>query len=175
MIVLDIDGVVGNSYMELNLQLKKQGHEVTSHDSWEDYKFKDIYPDIPAEEIDEIMTDPLFAKNCVPYEDTWYFINYYSSYHKIILLTARPNVLESATWAWCMDWDIPVDDIIFDKDKITHLKQLEPVVYVDDMWKTVDNCLIAGIPAYLHTRSYNMKFEMGLNRIDNLWDLREYL
>lgn len=173
MIVLDIDGVVANSDDELNTQLDLLGYDgLIPSEEWAGHKWSHNYDHIPQQILDDVMYNPLFATNAIPYESAWYFINHYCSYHKITLLTARPVVLESATWQWVLDWDIQIDDIIFEKNKIEVLADLKPDIFVDDLGPTVEEARAAGFNAVLLNKKYNQDANVGDNRINDLWEIK---
>jgi uncharacterized HAD superfamily protein len=173
MIVLDIDGVVANYFEELDFSLQQAGYPEHHWENWAGYSWKDIYPNIPREEIDSFLHDPMIAKNCKAFEDAWYWINHYSSIYDIMYLTARDSTLSDVTWEWFREWDIPVDFIVFEKNKVEFLTQIQPTIYVDDHPDMVKLANDAGINSFLYNRSYNSNYKIDDSlRINSLWDIK---
>lgn len=144
MIVLDIDGVVSNTY-----------------------------EDVPLGQVDGYIPDSLTIKNAKPFEDAWYWINHYSSIYDIMFVTDRDKKLTNITWEWFREWDIPVDFIVFDTDTTEFLSQMNPTVYVDDSVDAVMAANIAGVNSFLVNRPYNMSNLLEDNiKINTLWDLK---
>ena len=143
MIVLDIDGVVS-----------------------------DTYQDNIFENIDESTLSSLDIKNAKPFEDAWYWINHYSSIYDIMFITSRDKRNTAATWEWFRDWDIPVDFVVFEPDRIQFLAQINPTVYIDDNQDNVSAALDVGVNAILLDAEYNMESSISSKfRVSTLWDI----
>lgn len=176
MILLDIDGVIANPYHELNFQLQRDGFDGLVHpDQWTNYDWNLIYPHIGEEKIKEYFDNPILIRNAVPYEDAWYWINHMSSSHEIICITARDKSVESATYHWFYDWDIPVDKIYFEKHKMAVIEELgDHVCFVEDHGPTAKLAADMGFNSYLRSRSYNMGYsESPAIRINSLWEVTD--
>jgi uncharacterized HAD superfamily protein len=143
MIVLDIDGVVSNTY---------------------EY--------VPLGQVEGYAPDSLAIKNSKPFEDAWYWVNHYSSIYDIMFVTDRDKSLTNITWEWFREWDIPVDFIVFEKDATDFLSQMNPTVYVDDSADSVAAAKIARVNSFLINRPYNTNnlIEHSL-KINTLWDI----
>lgn len=125
------------------------------------------------EDIEESTLDILSIKNAKPYEDAWYWVNHYSSMYDIMFITSRTKKLNTPTWEWFREWDIPVDFVVFEEDKIDFLQQINPTVYVDDDVYNVSNAIDAGITAFVIDREYNrVSGSDHINRIISLWDIK---
>lgn len=173
MIILDIDGVVVDLFEELDYLLRKDGHDIDHWQNWSGYNWSEAYPNISSDVIDDILKNPLTVKNAKAFSDAWYWTNHYSSTYDIMYLTARDKSLDSYTWDWFYEWDVPVDFIVFEQDKVEFLKQLEVSVFVDDNPEMAQGAHEAGIPSYLLNRPYNLKADVDpAIRINSLWDLK---
>lgn len=173
MIILDIDGVVVDLFEELDYILRKDGHDIDHWQNWSGYNWSEAYPNISSDVIDDILKNPLTVKNAKAFSDAWYWTNHYSSIYDIMYLTARDKSLDSYTWDWFYEWDVPVDFIVFEQDKVEFLKQLEVSVFVDDNPEMAQGAREVGIPSYLLNRPYNLKADVDpAIRINSLWDLK---
>lgn len=144
MLVLDIDGVVSNTY---------EG--------------------VPVDEIGEFSIDSLKIKNSKPFEDAWYWINHYSSIYDLMFTTSRDKKFTNVTWEWFREWDIPVDFIVFETSLTDFLSQINPTVYVSDNPVIIESTAAARVNSLLITREYNLSFDIDANmRIASLWDIK---
>ena len=172
MIVLDIDGVVANPFNELNYVLENAGYETYNWNTWTSNFWHKAYPHVDKNFISNCLNDDNIYRNATPFEDAWYWTNYYSSIYDLMYLTARPNSTSETTWSWFMDWDIPADFIVFEKNKVEFLAQISLDVFIDDDPKTVQLALNSGINAFLMNRPYNSNFEIDPKyRITSLWEI----
>jgi uncharacterized HAD superfamily protein len=173
MIILDIDGVVVDLFEELDYLLKKDGHNVDHWQNWSGYAWNEAYPDISLNIIDSILKNPLTVKNAKAFSDAWYWTNHHSSTYDIMYLTARDKSLDKYTWDWFYEWDVPVDFVVFEENKVEFLQQLEVTVFVDDNPEMAQGAHEAGIPSYLLNRPYNLNADVDPKiRIDSLWDIK---
>lgn len=173
MIVLDIDGVVANPFNELNFLIEKSNNESKDVSSWKSSSWFDVYNDIDPSIIEDCLNNEILYKNAIPFEDAWYWANYHSSFYDIMYLTARPEIMSPVTWGWFMDWDIPADFIVFQKNKVEFLVQLHLDVFVDDDAEIAQAAYDAGINAYLMDRPYNQSADIDPKiRIKSLWDIK---
>jgi uncharacterized HAD superfamily protein len=143
MIVLDIDGVVSNTYEHLML-----------------------------DEIGHYTPDALGIKNAKPFEDAWYWVNHYSSIYDIMFVTNRDKKFTNVTWEWFREWDIPVDFVVFEDDIVEFLSQMNPTIYVNDSCALIEDALSANINAFLVDRPYNKNDDSSIDRIFSLWDIK---
>jgi uncharacterized HAD superfamily protein len=144
MIVLDIDGVVS-----------------------------DTYEGVALSEISRYTPSSLEVKNSKPFEDAWYWINHYSSIYDIMFITERDKSLTNLTWEWFRVWDIPVDFIVFEKDATEFLAQVNPTVYVNDNAVVVSEAVKFGVNTFLVDRPYNEdSVDIGVSRIRSLWEIK---
>lgn len=173
MIVLDIDGVVVDLFEEVDYLLRKDGYDIDHWTNWSGYKWQEVYPNIPSDVIDKILNNPMTVKNSKAFSDAWYWTNHYSSRYDIMYLTARDSSLDSCTWNWFYEWDVPVDFVVFEKNKVDFLVQLEVNVFVDDHADIAQSAHDAGIPAFLLNRPYNLNADVNpAIRINSLWDIK---
>lgn len=170
MIVLNIDGVVVD--LDSELQYLLDYDESVSRDR-AGFRWSDVYSDIPEDVLNSTLLNPLTYKNAKPFEDAWYWVNHYSSEYDIMYVTSRDTSLTSLTWQWFVDWDLPADFVVFEKDKPYFLPQLEISIYVDDHPDIVKYLDKMGIKAFLINRYYNLDYDIDDNlRIDSLWDIK---
>lgn len=159
MIVLDIDGVVANFFDELDYALRQSGFG--SRES------------VSPEELSRFMTHPLVAKNAKPFEDAWYWVNHYSDKYDLMYLTSRDDSLSRLTWDWFFDWDMPADFVVFQRQKVEFLQQIQVSVYVDDNPNIINAALEVGVNAYLINRDYNVNYHVESDRrINYLWEIK---
>lgn len=172
MIILDIDGVVADYFSELVHILNISGMDADHWTSWNDYHWHDIFPNIDRDVIDLLLENPMIAKNCKPFEDAWYWTNYYSSTYDIMYVTARNPELSQHTWNWFYNWDMPADFVVFEQNKPEFLANLQVDVYVDDYPDMVEKSREYGVNAYLLNRPYNVNSGIPDEfRINSLWEL----
>jgi uncharacterized HAD superfamily protein len=172
-IILDIDGVVANLFEEVDYLLQDLGHDVNHVDHSIGYDWQDMYPGVSVDTINSIVSNPLTIKNSKPYEESWYWVNHYSSSYDIMFLTARNDALTNQTWDWFFEWDIPADFVVFQEEKVDFLKCLEVSVFVDDNPDVVSQARVEGIPSYLLNRPYNKTYDIDpAFRINSLWDIK---
>lgn len=180
MICLDIDGVIANTYPEVNRWVEEAGWKGVPMEEWSSYKLADIpgfkEQSIPHKFFQGLYKNKLFYKNAIPYEDAWYFVNHYAQTEKIVAVTARAAFLEGVTWDWFMDWDIPVDEIHFVnhgvKSEIIIAKCEGARAFVEDRTENAAEAADAGINSFLLNRPYNADGDNGkAKRIDSLWEV----
>ena len=172
MIVLDIDGVVANPFNEVNYFLETLGYETKVWTSWESDKWSEVYNYVNSSTMIDCINSKLIYKNALPFEESWYWTNHYSSTYDIMYLSARPETMSQLTWDWFMDWDIPADFVVFQKNKVEFLEQLYLDIYIDDNPQIVIDAFEKGIPARLINRPYNLTANIDPKlRINSLWDI----
>lgn len=172
MIVLDIDGVVADFYSELVYVMKNNGVEISHWSEWGDYHFSNIIKDYDHTLVQSIIDNPIVAKNCKPFEEAWYWTNFYGERYDIMYLTSRNESLNNTTWNWFYEWDMPADFVVFERNKVEFLRNLQIDVYIDDHPEVVSLARDSGIEAYLINRPYNSEYLIDNDfRINSLWEV----
>lgn len=172
MIILDIDGVVADYFSELVHIIRTAGWEVHDWNEWNSLNWAEVIPDLDSDVVELLFSNPMLAKNCRPFEESWYWVNHYSSIYDIMYVTSRDQSLTQYTWDWFFSWDIPADFVVFEKNKSDFIKNLQVNVYVDDVPEFVVDARKSGVNAFLMNRSYNLNYDIDPQfRINSLWDI----
>lgn len=95
--------------------------------------------------------------------------------YKVVILTARPQWQHKRLYGDTIDWlerhHVPVDFILFNKDKVeaihTHLAPAWPTLFVEDHPRNVSALSAAGVNVLLFDRIHNRRYAPpeGVNRV----------
>jgi len=161
---IDLDGVIANNIPEIVFRLKKLGIE-SDPTKWPSYYIEDHVDGLPKNWAREQFSDPLFYKNCMATEDSFYSINeWFYSGNDIYIITSRQNHLEEVTLNWLDEWSIPYNEVFMGVprlEKYKILENLEADMMIEDHPHEAMIVRERGFTSYLISTPYNRGFKYG--------------
>lgn len=173
--VLDLDGVIANTYQKLFFELKKMGDcLVPDFETWNTYLFETIVPE-KGEWVREQFSNPLFYKGVAPFEDAheWIVDNMREG-NRVDILTARRKEMNEITHKWTRIIHLPYTNLYHCPrvEKKYMIDVIKPDFVVEDDPRTARDIASHGDTTYLVNRSYNQDFDAGRAiRVDSVKDI----
>lgn len=95
--------------------------------------------------------------------------------HEIYYLTDRPKEARRATLKFILQNGLPVDGVIFTKNKTTIAVTLGISVGIDDKVETVEAYYDAGINSVLRKHPYNKETKRFTKEVNNMREFHDYI
>lgn len=168
-IVLDLDGVIADIDSSISQHLSDRGADDYDYSHW-------LITHHSCKDSDEIMGNPLFWRNLIPFQDAWHEVNYWfgAGYDVYVVTARRTDAAISVTEKWLDDWKINTMPPIFAKMGQKHevINKINPIFVVEDNPNEVEILLKEGHKTLLRKAWYNEKYWNKLPTIGNLTELK---
>ncbi|MFW6001794.1 MAG: hypothetical protein ACOCQD_00480 [archaeon] len=170
-IVCDIDGVIGDIYSIIVMKLLEKN--LLTQDQKKDLIYtksmyiEDVYSIGLQDEIHKIIDKEILEVK--PYPEVSYVLPKLCQYLEasIIFITARGDWLHSRTVEWIMFNipNMPNFDLYHSKTKVELLKQIKPIIYIEDSKELADLGSSYSDRVYLVDRKWNRENNTHNNKI----------
>lgn len=180
-IAIDLDGVCCRfdegflEYMNLRLNLKNpiKKEQITTWNWWE------LELGITKEQwvdcFNEFTNNRMWQALKVYPDVTAALCSLSQQGHELYYLTDRPKEARRATLKFLLQNGLPIDGIIFTKNKITIAVTLGITVAIDDKIETVEAYYDAGIKSVLRRHPYNTTTKRFTKEVNGMREFHDYI